>query len=217
MLLYGFSGFGMPVSTTACLVFELVGAALFLAGFDNVNWPKVGYVTTGIVFSIVVSGLASFMVMRVFRGAMRDKAQDRETVLLARPLDRRRHVHLAYLVHGLQGPEERAAGQGAEGGDLRGLRRVAGADGDVGRFHAGHAPGAGVDHRRGYKYLFPVTAVLGMICMAFAFGQNDLANAASPGLAGIHPVAARRRSPPNWPTWPPRFRSRCGPCSVAAS
>ena len=30
VLLYGFSGFGMPVSTTACLVFELVGAALFL-------------------------------------------------------------------------------------------------------------------------------------------------------------------------------------------
>jgi phosphate/sulfate permease len=29
ILLYGFSGFGMPVSTTACLIFELVGAALF--------------------------------------------------------------------------------------------------------------------------------------------------------------------------------------------
>ena len=38
-------------------------------------------------------------------------------------------------------------------------------------------------HRHSYKYLFPVTAVAGMICMAFAFGQNDLANAASPGLA----------------------------------
>ncbi len=40
-------------------------------------------------------------------------------------------------------------------------------------------------HRIGYKYLFPATAVAGMICMAFAFGQNDLANAASPGLAGF--------------------------------
>ena len=36
VLLYGFSSFGMPVSTTACLVFELVGAAWFLAGFENV-------------------------------------------------------------------------------------------------------------------------------------------------------------------------------------
>ena len=43
VLLYGFSGFGMPVSTTACLVFELVGAALFLAGPDNVNWPQGGH------------------------------------------------------------------------------------------------------------------------------------------------------------------------------
>ena len=40
VLLYGFSGFGMPVSTTACLVFELVGAALFLAGYDNVEWHQ---------------------------------------------------------------------------------------------------------------------------------------------------------------------------------
>jgi serine/threonine-protein kinase len=34
VLLYGFSGFGMPVSTTACLVFELVGAARELAPGD---------------------------------------------------------------------------------------------------------------------------------------------------------------------------------------
>ena len=40
-------------------------------------------------------------------------------------------------------------------------------------------------HRGWYRYLFPSLAVLGMICMAFAFGQNDLANAASPGLAGL--------------------------------
>ena len=34
------------------------------------------------------------------------------------------------------------------------------------------------------KYLFHVTAIVGMCSLAFAFGQkNDLANAASPGLA----------------------------------
>ena len=42
-----------------------------------------------------------------------------------------------------------------------------------------------LNHRGGYKHLFSATAVLGMVCMAFAFGQNDLANAASPGLAGM--------------------------------
>ena len=36
---------------------------------------------------------------------------------------------------------------------------------------------------RGTRNLFSATAVLGMICMAFAFGQNDLANCASPGLS----------------------------------
>ena len=40
-------------------------------------------------------------------------------------------------------------------------------------------------HQRGTKYLFHVTAVLGTICMAFSFGQNDLAKAASTRLAGV--------------------------------
>ncbi|MEW6358200.1 MAG: inorganic phosphate transporter [Planctomycetota bacterium] len=40
-------------------------------------------------------------------------------------------------------------------------------------------------HRRGSRYLFYATAILGMVCMAFAFGQNDLANGASPGLAAF--------------------------------
>ena len=37
--------------------------------------------------------------------------------------------------------------------------------------------------RKYSKYLFHVTAIVGMCSLAFAFGQNDLANAASPGLA----------------------------------
>ena len=39
--------------------------------------------------------------------------------------------------------------------------------------------------QRGTKYLFRVTALLGMICMAFSFGQNDLAKAAHLRLAGV--------------------------------
>ena len=85
VLLYGFSGFGMPVSTTACLVFELVGASLFLAGFNNVTWSKVGDVVTAIIMSIVFSGIAAFMVMRVFRAAIQDRVKDRETMLLHGP------------------------------------------------------------------------------------------------------------------------------------
>ncbi|HBO44887.1 MAG TPA: inorganic phosphate transporter, partial [Planctomycetaceae bacterium] len=85
VLLYGFSGFGMPVSTTACLVFEVVGAALFLAGPKNISWSKVGDVTLAIILSIAITLTMSFLVMRVFRGAVRDKADDRDTVLLHGP------------------------------------------------------------------------------------------------------------------------------------
>ena len=185
VLLYGFSSFGMPVSTTACLVFELVGAALFLAGFDNVEWAKVGTVTTGIIVSIIASGMTSFMMMRVFRGAVRDKTEDRETIMLHGPWIA--GAMLTFLTWFLV---------------FKGLKNV-----DVVKVlkeETFQAYGEWlvlllmwgfftliihlvlvVNHQRGCKYLFHVTAVLGMICMAFSFGQNDLANAASPGLAGF--------------------------------
>lgn len=184
VLLYTFSGFGMPVSTTACLVFELVGASLFLAGADNVNWPKVGSVTTAILLSIIVSGIASFMVMRVFRGAVRDGAEDRETVLLHGPwISGAIFTWLTWFI----------VFKGLKNVDL--IKDVRADTFDV----HGQLPVLIViwgiftllihlvlvaTHRNGYKYLFAVTAVVGMICMAFAFGQNDLANAASPGLSG---------------------------------
>ncbi len=40
---------------------------------------------TGIVVSIAISGIAGFMVMRVFRAAIRDKVKDRDTILLHGP------------------------------------------------------------------------------------------------------------------------------------
>ena len=35
------------------------------------------------------------------------------------------------------------------------------------------------------RNLFPAMALVGMVCLAFAFGQNDLANCASPGLSAF--------------------------------
>lgn len=186
VLLYGFSGFGMPVSTTACLVFELVGAALFLAGPDNVEWSKVTEVAIGIFVSIAISGMAAFMVMRVFRAAMQDKVKDRDTVLLHGPWIT--GAMLTWLTWFLV---------------FKGLKNVA----FVKALKASTFEAYGewivllflwgfltlvthmilvATHRQGYKYLFPLTAVAGMICMAFAFGQNDLANTASPGLASLN-------------------------------
>ncbi len=182
-LLYGFSAFGMPVSTTACLVFSLVGASWFLAGPDNVTWGKVGVVTQGIVVSIIVAGLAAFLIQRVLRGAIRDKAQDRETVLMHGPWIA--GAMLTFLGWFMV---------------FKGLRNIEFVDalrestfGEYGVAFVLLAMWAGFTFfihmvlvftgQRGTRYLFHATALLGMICMAFAFGQNDLANAASPGLS----------------------------------
>lgn len=185
VMLYSFSGFGMPVSTTACLVFELVGASWFLAGTDNVQWPKVGSVTMGIVVSIAISGLASFMVMRVFRAAIRDKTEERETVRLHGPwISGAMVTWLSWFMvfKGLKNVEA-----------IKGIREATfDVYGEVMVLLVTWVAFTALVHiillfakASGHKYVFSATAVLGMICMAFAFGQNDLANAASPGLAGF--------------------------------
>lgn len=185
VLLHAFSGFGMPVSTTACLVFELVGASLFLAGPENVNWPKVGNVSLGIIVSIIVSGLASFLVMRVFRGAIRDNIRDRETLLLHGPWVT--GVILTWLswfmvfkgMKNVPMVSEIRSGIFSEYGEGVVLLLTWGAFTLIVHMILVFT------HKKGMEYLFPGTAILGMICMAFAFGQNDLANAASPGLAAF--------------------------------
>jgi len=185
VLLYTFSGFGMPVSTTACLLFSMVGGSLFLAGPGNVQWPKVGEVAVGIILSIIISGIMSFMVMRVFRGAIRDKAQDRETLLLHGPwVAGALLTWLAWFMvfKGLKNvgfvKAIRAETFQAYGEWLVLLLMWSG-------FTLATYIAIAVSNQERMKYLFHATAILGMICMAFAFGQNDLANAASPGLASL--------------------------------
>ena len=185
VLLYAFSGFGMPVSTTACLVFELVGASLFLAGYDNVQWPQVGKVAAGIIVSIVISGMAAFLVMRVFRGAVRNKPQDRDTLLLHGPWIAGLILTWLSWFMVFKGLKNVEAIQKIEANvfDVYGVWYV------LVLMWGGYTLithlAITLTHQRGAKYLFHVTAVLGMICMAFAFGQNDLANAASPGLSAF--------------------------------
>ncbi len=186
LLLYGFSGFGMPVSTTACLVFELVGAAWFLAGWQNVNGDKVQKVILAIVMSIAISCIASFLIMRIFRGAIRDHARDRRAVILHGPwIAGAVLTGLTWFMvfKGLKNvpaiKELKSATFGEYGEGLMLLAMWAG-------FTLITHLLLTITHRKWCRHLFSVTAVLGMICMAFAFGQNDLANAASPGLASLN-------------------------------
>jgi phosphate/sulfate permease len=195
VLLYSYSAFGMPVSTTACLVFELVGASFGiavvkkgLAGASIVHWDKVGMVISAIIISIIVSGIAGFLAQRMFRGVIRDDCQDRETVLLHGPWIA--GMMLSWLIWFMV---------------MKGMKHVEWPFVEMLRSEVFAAYGTLfvlfglwaistlavyvlliLTGERGTKYLFQWTAVLGMICMAFAFGQNDLANCASPGLSAFN-------------------------------
>lgn len=187
ILLYSYSAYGMPVSTTACLVFELLGAsfAVRFFGGDTVQWGTAGKVIAGIVISIMLSGIASFLIHRAFRGAIRDKTS-----------------HLpALLLHG-----------GWVGGGmaaalcyfmlLKGMKNVQFVQqfkqtvvvqyGEIatvlvlwGVFAIAIHMLLVIFRKKAARLLFPVLAIAGMLSLAFAFGQNDLANCASPGLAVV--------------------------------
>ena len=185
VLLYGYSAFGMPVSTTASLIFELVGASIAVAASTGiVQWEKVWEVLIAIVVSILLAGLAGFIFQRMFRGAIREKSEDPVQVLLHGPWI------VGLLLTGLSWFMV-----------TKGLRSVPGAKALQATMNA-YGPALSLSviwggftllvhlilaatGERGIRQLFRVTTILGMLCMAFAFGQNDLANCASPGLAAF--------------------------------
>jgi phosphate/sulfate permease len=185
VMLYGFSAFGMPVSTTACMVFSLIGAALFLSGGENVDWPRATTVVTAIVISIVISGIASFLFMRIFRGAIRDKTGDPETVMAHGPwIAGLIMMGLAWFLvfKGLRGIEAVRVFKSQvfdTYGEPMTLLFIWAAMTLVTHLFLAAA------REWGARYLFHAMAVLGMVAMAFAFGQNDLANCAAPGLAAF--------------------------------
>ena len=195
VLLNSYSAFGMPVSTTACLVFELLGAALAITLFHHmptgevINWSKAGTVVSAIILSIFITGFAAFLIQRAVRAAIRHKSEDLLTLIL----------------HG-----------GWIGGGvltamiyfmiLKGMKNIpivkefkAFLDAYTYRHIAFVILTWGLSailihmllvifREKAAKRLFPVLTIMGMMCMAFAFGQNDLANCASPGLATLQVV-----------------------------
>jgi len=191
VLLYGYSAFGMPVSTTACLVFELLGASFAVGGSAVVKWPDAEKVIFAIILSIIISGIAGFMIQRMMRGAIGERCQ-RLTKL---------------LMHG-----------GWAGGGMlamltyfmivKGMKDISfvkAFDEDVISVYGAvavmfvlwmlysilvHACLVAF-REKAARLLFPVLAVIGTVCIGFAFGQNDLANCASPGLAAIHLIENR--------------------------
>jgi phosphate/sulfate permease len=192
ILLYTYSAFGMPVSTTMTLVFELLGAAFFLGWLrsggsgDAVHWANAGKVVLGIICSIFLSGAIGFFLQRAVRGAIRDKWSSLATLLL----------HGGWIGGGLMaGLSYFMLVKGMKGIHVVKQFKAMVFQEDYGPimlivalwvFYAIAIHSALVLFRKkAAALLFPVIAVIGMVAMGFAFGQNDLANCASPGLAAI--------------------------------
>lgn len=223
VLLYGYSSFGMQVSTTACLVFELLGASYAISlvrGYTNVvQWGKAGIVIAAIVVSIFLAGFAAFIVQRLVRGIIRDRAEDVRTMQL----------HGAWIGGGmatglvffliLKGAKKVSAvawthsqidafNNWLGGGTWHDPKAFA--DAAAASAAGAQLAPAGLNlgmvisvfliwiffgmvitaltrryRERAAQAVFPTLATLGMIAMAIAFGQNDLANCAAPGLATI--------------------------------
>ncbi|HUU96659.1 MAG TPA: inorganic phosphate transporter, partial [Phycisphaerae bacterium] len=191
VLLYSYSAFGMPVSTTATLVFSLAGAAFALGGAGAVNWPTAGKVIAAIVCSIVITGIAAFFIQRMVRGAIRDRTKNL-TVLLAHGswIGGGMLAGLTYfmLVKGMKhvGFVKDLNQEFVQSyGPIVVLLTLWMAYGII--IHALLATFG----RRAARRLFPALAIIGTFAMAFAFGQNDLANCAAPGLAALNLIRNR--------------------------
>ncbi len=183
VLLYSFSAFGMPISTTAGLVFSLLGGGLALGGIEAVHWGKTTEVITAIVCSIAITGVASFVIQRLFRTVIGEECEDPKQV----------HKHGAWigglilmgLVYFIL---------------IKGMKNVA----YIKTLRANTFDVWGVfwvlivlwvtfaivvkvillmGKDRVAQKLFAGLAIAGMLAIAFAFGQNDLCNSASPGVA----------------------------------
>lgn len=217
-LLHAYSAYGMPVSTTASLIFELVGGAIGVSlSLGLVHWGKVGAVLNAIFVSVLLTGIAGFLVQRVFRAAIQDEHADHLRVLLHGPWIA--GLMLTWLSWFMI---------------LKGMKAVP----FIASFREHFVERLGMGgfllvawgaltllvhvlitffQERLTKRLFSLLAILGMLCLAFAFGQNDLANGASPGLsafwlwknAAIGTAEASKMSIPIW------LLAACGAMLVA--
>ena len=183
ILLYVYSVFGMPVSTTATLVFCLAGGALGVLGSSSaVNWPKFGQVVLAIILSIFFSGFFAYFIQRAFRFIIGKDSQNHQVLLkhggwvtsfmliaLFWFMASKGMKHVAFMKAILTTYNSYSfvvmmvASWGLLAVLISLLLRLGGP--------------------LVTRHLFHVVSVMGMGCMAFAFGQNDLANCASPGIA----------------------------------
>ena len=59
--------FSIPVSTTHAIVGAIFGFGIISAGFDSVNWSKIGLISSGWIISPMIGGLVSFTLFNIIR------------------------------------------------------------------------------------------------------------------------------------------------------
>jgi phosphate/sulfate permease len=183
ILLYVYSLYGLPVSTTATLVFALAGSAIGASGnFSVVNWPKLLQILSAITMSIFATGVISFIFQRVFRGAIRKDSQQHDLVLLHGPWITGIILISLLWFMAIKGMKYVPAISELKKHTLLEFGTTTVILTLWALFTLFTHLALVITGRFGTKYLFHATAILGMVCMAFAFGQNDLANCASPGV-----------------------------------
>ena len=186
LLLYAYSAYGIPVSTTATLVFSIAGGAYGVTGtLESIQWQKLQSIITAIFISIFFSSFASFLIQKFFRKFISHGSQDPKKIAVHGPWISSLIIMglLWYmLIKGMNliNPDDfaswcREIGLG-EFGFMLVLWLALSAFIGFSLFILGE---------KACKYLFHVTCLLGVACMSFAFGQNDLANCASPGVASL--------------------------------
>ena len=184
LLLFIYSAFGLPVSTTATLVFSLAGGAVGVTlNLGAVHWPVIGMVMVAIFVSILMSGVLGFLLQRTLRKVVGDVDEDHRVVLRHGPWITGLLLSALAWFMVIKGMKSLAV--------IQQLHHLIEPSGHGLLFLLILFVVIAVVTRivllslgeRGTSQLFKVTAVIGMACMAFAFGQNDLANCASPGIA----------------------------------
>ncbi|RJP30637.1 MAG: inorganic phosphate transporter [Candidatus Omnitrophota bacterium] len=202
VLLYSFSAYGMPISTTAGLVFSLLGGGFMVGGANAVQWTSSGVVLLAIVCSIFISGACGFLIQRAFRGAMGQDCDDIEKIRLHGPwIAGALLTGLAFFIL-MKGMKNVAFIKVIKAGTLD----LLGAPFFLISLWCLLAILVWVIMRVGgvivQRNLFSSLAIMGMIATAFAFGQNDLANCASPGVASYmiyqHGEIATSVEVPSW-------------------
>lgn len=185
VLLYGYSAFGMPVSTTACLVFELLGASFAVGGAEIVQWPNAGKVVTAIVLSILISGVVSFFVQRAVRGSIGGRGDHLVTLLLHGGWAGGGMLAMLTYFMVIKGMKSLDVVKSLKSEVIDTYGAIPIVLGLWMGFAILIHVALVIYRNRAAQRLFPWLAILGTFCMGFAFGQNDLANCAAPGLSAL--------------------------------